>query len=131
MIVISKQWSFDSSHSLWNDFWTPSRNKEVFGKCARLHGHTYNLEVAVTGEVTGSTGMIMNYFDLDGMVKPIVEELDHRHLPDIFKKLTTAENMVEEIGRRVHTELVKRHDDIFIYQVTLQETPKTKAVWRP
>lgn len=130
MLAISKQWSFDSAHQLWRVDWTEEQNDTVFGKCSRLHGHTYLLEVAVTGDVDPVSGMILNYFLLDAVVKPIIERLDHQNLNEIFDGLTTAENMVSRIALLVQDELAARYDNIFVAQVTLQETPKTRAIWR-
>lgn len=133
MITISKEYSFDSSHMLWVHNWTPEKNAAVFGKCSRLHGHTYHLTVTVTGHVNPNDGMILNYFDLDKVVKPYVdEELDHRNLNEVFEDmLTTAENMVQKIGQT----LVDRLTPVLnpsaggVESVMLQETPKTSAVW--
>lgn len=130
-ITISKSWSFDSSHQLYRNEKSVAWNTEMFGKCARSHGHTYTLEVAVGGDIDPVSGMILNYFLLDAVVKPIVERLDHYNLNEVFDGLTTAENMVGRIATLVIDELAARYDNIFVRQVTLQETPKTKAVWRP
>jgi len=130
MIVISKQWSFDAAHQLRNEAYDDRTNDEVFGKCARLHGHTYTLEVAVHGDVNPATGMVLNYFELDMIVKPHVELLDHSFLNDIFNVLTTAENMVRGIASWIQIDLVQRGGPM-LTQVTLSETPKTKALWRP
>ena len=128
-IHISKQWSFDSAHRLYVDDWSQDKNDRVFGKCTRPHGHTYNLEVTITGPIID--GMVLNYFDLDKIIRPIVERLDHRNLNEVFiGMLTTAENMVERIAQLVIDEIGARSDAIIVSQVTLKETPKTRAVWR-
>jgi 6-pyruvoyltetrahydropterin/6-carboxytetrahydropterin synthase len=131
MLAISKKFQFDSAHQLWDDELSTLENEELFGKCSRIHGHTYSLEVAVTGEVDPVSGMILNYFLLDAIVRPIVDRLDHQNLNTIFEGLTTAENMVRRIAVLIEEELSARYDNIFLTQVTLQETPKTKAVYRP
>ncbi len=128
-IWISKQWSFDAAHRLYVDDWSLDKNNEVFGKCVRPHGHTYNLEATVTGPVVN--GMVLNYFDLDRIVKPIVERLDHYDLNEIFHgMLTTAENMVERIAELIVDELAMQYDSVLLVEVVLRETPKTRAVWR-
>lgn len=129
MITISKAYSFDSAHQLVRPDWSQEKNQEVFGKCYNEHGHTYRLEVEVSGDIDPVTGMILNYFLLDKIVKPIVEQLDHKHLNFIFKEITTAENMVGEIAGWIDSDLAERYDNIFLRKVTLQETPKTRAVW--
>lgn len=134
MITISKSYSFDAAHQLYRNDWTEEQNDRVFGKCARLHGHTYTMEVELTGDVDPVSGMILNYFLLDQIVKPLVEHsLDHQFLNELFDKadvdLTTAENMVGQIAKWIKRDLAVRYDNIFVRKVTLQETPKTKAVW--
>lgn len=131
MITISKQYSFDAAHQLYDHNESEEWNQNTFGKCAQLHGHTYNLEVEVTGNVSEDTGMVLNYFDLDEIVKPIVESLDHKNLNDVFSGLTTAERMVAEIATQIRKAILAKFPDIWIEltKITLQETPKTKAVW--
>ncbi|MHA2264889.1 MAG: 6-pyruvoyl trahydropterin synthase family protein [Candidatus Thorarchaeota archaeon] len=135
MITISKEYTFDSAHQLWNDWYTAKANQEVFGKCARLHGHTYKLTVQITGDVDPSTGMILNYFELDDLMKPYVDDvLDHQYLGgpkiegvhSVFNFLTTAENMVNSIAELI-MEILPDH--VRLGYVKLQETPKTSAVW--
>lgn len=130
MITISKSYSFDSAHQLYRDDWTVERNQEVFGKCARPHGHTYTLNVFFSGEPNPGTGMVINFFDVDSFMKPIVQQLDHQDLNKVFKgMLTTSENMVKEVSKWLVFEAVSR--DIHLQQVELSETPRTKAIWTP
>lgn len=133
MISISKAYSFDSAHMLWKPEWSDDKNLEVFGKCAREHGHTYTLDVTVSGEVDPETGMILNYFDLDKIVKPYVDGyLDHRNLNNQFPgMLTTAENLVHSIAAAISDLFLTNRKtwDVALETVMLQETPKTSAVW--
>jgi len=65
------------------------------GKCRRLHGHTYGLEVSVEGtpQSTGpAAGMVMDFADLRARVaEVIVEPLDHRLLNEVFEFVPTVE----------------------------------------
>ncbi len=58
------------------------------GKCFRLHGHTYGLEVSVEGtpqETGPAAGMVMDFADLRARVNElVVERLDHQLLNDLF-----------------------------------------------
>ena len=133
MITISKRYTFDSAHRLCYDETEPEHKSEQdFGKCGRLHGHTYILTVVVTGRVSPSTGMVMNYFDLDKVVKPYIDNvLDHRYLNRVWPNLlTTAENLVTWIAQDLQRRLVGAEPAVALYEVKLQETPKTSAVWR-
>ncbi len=134
MISISKWYSFDAAHQLWNPDLSGMQNLEAFGKCANPHGHTYSLDVTIQGPVEQETGMILNYFDLDKVVKPLVDgHLDHRDLNTVFEgMLTTAENMVDKIADMINMALFERYGeeiDFYLSMVALSETPKTSAVW--
>lgn len=51
-------------------------------KCHRLHGHNYRLDVAIAGPLDGR-GFVIDYAELDAVVQPLVDALDHRYLNDI------------------------------------------------
>jgi 6-pyruvoyltetrahydropterin/6-carboxytetrahydropterin synthase len=65
------------------------------GKCSRLHGHTYGLEVTVQGtphESGPAAGMIMDFAELRARVSEIITEpLDHQLLNELFPFVPTAE----------------------------------------
>jgi len=67
------------------------------GKCSRLHGHTYSLEVTVEGEPQQSgpaTGMVMDFAELKEQVhKLVVRHLDHQVLNDVLDILPTTETV--------------------------------------
>lgn len=53
-------------------------------KCGRLHGHTYELTVALTGRCEPTLGWVMDFAMLDAIVNTsVVALLDHRHLNEI------------------------------------------------
>src|ERR1700720_1059325 len=52
-------------------------------KCARLHGHSYQVTVHVEGPVDGHTGWICDFADLTSAMKPVLECLDHYYLNEI------------------------------------------------
>jgi 6-pyruvoyltetrahydropterin/6-carboxytetrahydropterin synthase len=51
-------------------------------KCRRLHGHRYVLTIGISGE-PGADGMLIEYANLDRVVKPIVDAVDHHCLNEI------------------------------------------------
>lgn len=86
MMRICREFYFDAAHFL------PRYN----GRCERLHGHTYKLEVVVEGEV-GEGGMVMDFNHLKEVVKDsIIRKLDHENLNEIFDN-PTAENIAQWI----------------------------------
>ena len=68
---IAKEFKWEMGHRLQN----------YKGKCNNLHGHSYKLLVELTGDVD-ENGMVMDYYDLDKIVDPVVNELDHSLLVD-------------------------------------------------
>jgi 6-pyruvoyltetrahydropterin/6-carboxytetrahydropterin synthase len=52
-------------------------------KCARLHGHSWRIEVAIEGPVGDDTGWVMDYADLKAAFQPIYDRIDHHYLNDI------------------------------------------------
>jgi len=70
MIEISKTFTISCAHIL----------PQHPGKCSRLHGHNYTIEVAVEGEV-GGDGMVMDFDALNDLVKTlIVDRFDHKFI---------------------------------------------------
>jgi 6-pyruvoyltetrahydropterin/6-carboxytetrahydropterin synthase len=71
---LKKEFRFEASHQL------PNHD----GKCARLHGHSWVLNVWVSGPINNAPGpkegMAIDYADIKKVVQPIVDLLDHRHL---------------------------------------------------
>ena len=72
---IFKRFTFEAAHRLPN---VPEGHK-----CARLHGHSYSVEVHVSGEPDAQLGWIMDFADLAEVVNPVIRLLDHYYLNDI------------------------------------------------
>jgi 6-pyruvoyltetrahydropterin/6-carboxytetrahydropterin synthase len=64
------------------------------GKCSRLHGHNYVVEVFARGELDGQ-GMIMDFDDIEAHIRrEIIEPCDHRNLNEVYPDMdTTAESL--------------------------------------
>ena len=90
---VTKQFRFESAHSL------PHHD----GKCKNLHGHSYLLEVTVSGDIQTSgpkAGMVIDFSDLSKVVEEhIISKWDHQYLNDIVSFVTTAENLAGETFR--------------------------------
>lgn len=129
-IAIIRQGHFNSAHRLFIPGWSEEKNLEVFGKCANphYHGHNYDYEVKVSGEIDEETGMLLNLKDLKKIMKEKVEDLfDHRNLNeefDIFKKLVpTAENLCYVIWTIMRENLDSEYD----VHVRLWETARNSV----
>ncbi|MGH7715421.1 MAG: 6-carboxytetrahydropterin synthase QueD [Vulcanimicrobiaceae bacterium] len=78
------------------------------GKCSRLHGHSYRLEVAVNGPIQSdgpSQGMVIDFDEIDKIVEnTIISQLDHVSLNDLMPN-PTSEHIVMWIWRRLNASL--------------------------
>ena len=92
---ITKQFRFEAAHTL------PKHD----GKCKDLHGHSYLLEVTITGDIQSAgpkEGMIMDFTDVSVIVdREIISQWDHKFLNDLVSFTTTAENLANEIFARL------------------------------
>jgi len=52
------------------------RLPEYFGKCKNIHGHSYKMIIEFEGELNESE-MIIDFYDIDRIIKPLIEKLDH------------------------------------------------------
>lgn len=88
--TVVKRVSFCAAHFLPN----------YKGKCKNMHGHTWSIEVGISGEVDSESGMVVDFVWLGNVLKPILENLDHHTLNDIIAN-PTAENIASYIYDRI------------------------------
>jgi 6-pyruvoyltetrahydropterin/6-carboxytetrahydropterin synthase len=73
-------------------------NVPVGHKCARLHGHSFRIEVHVSGAVNDETGWFMDFADLKAAFQPLYDRLDHHYMNDIEGlENPTSENLARWI----------------------------------
>ena len=72
---IWKEFAFEAAHRLPH---VPAGHK-----CARLHGHSFRVEVHVTGPLREPEGWVLDFADLKAAWAPLDDALDHRYLNDI------------------------------------------------
>lgn len=54
------------------------------GKCGKMHGHTYKIEVVIEGEI-GEDGMVIDFYDLKKGIKETLQTYDHTLLNEIVE----------------------------------------------
>lgn len=52
-------------------------------KCARLHGHSFRVDVEVEGEVDPDSGWLIDYAEISEAFAPLRDRLDHHYLNEI------------------------------------------------
>ncbi len=132
---IAKEFRWEMGHRL----------PEHTGLCRNIHGHSYKLIVELEGELN-ENGMIIDFYDLGLIVKPIIDRLDHSFLcqtnDTIVREFLEKNNMkiflvdylstVENISKNLLDEIIteiKQRDLKNIQRVTLKinETPNSYA----
>lgn len=128
MLSITKEFRFDAAHKLCRDDLSHEENVVLYGKCAKFHGHTYVLQVTVSGEVDAS-GMIINFTELKALVKELIlDRYDHANLnelPEYQGIPVTAENMLLHIFKTLNE--APEFDGLKLKEVRLYETPDSWA----
>ena len=103
------------------------KNTAFYGHCnnPNYHGHNYNLEVSVTGEVDPESGYVIDMKVLANIIKSeVLDRFDHKNLnmdTEEFKTINpTSENMVVVIYNLIRNQL----DPVFDLRITLYETDR-------
>ncbi len=98
MMEIRKSFTIEAAHRLPN---LPPTHK-----CARLHGHSFNIEIAVGGPMDPDKGWIMDYGDIKRAFEPLHGQLDHNYLNDIAGlENPTSEHLALWIWKRLRPAL--------------------------
>ena len=76
------------------------------GKCARLHGHNWEVTAIVRGAELDELGMLIDFKILKSELKKVLDEFDHRFLNELEPFITenpTAENLARKVFERLST----------------------------
>ncbi len=94
-------------------------------KCRRLHGHSFRIEVHVTGPVAAKEGWVQDFADVSRAFQPLYEQLDHHYLNEI----EGLENPTSEVlARWVWARLKPRLPGLS--QVVVRETCTAGCIYR-
>lgn len=98
--AVTRRVHFNAAHRLHNTTRSDEWNRSTFGVCnnPNYHGHNYELDVTVEGEIDAATGYVMDLAVLKSLVEEtLLRQLDHRNLnldvPWFRELLPTAENI--------------------------------------
>lgn len=91
---IYKEFSFEAAHLLPN---VPEGHK-----CRRLHGHSFRVEVHVSGAVDAGMGWVRDFGEVKEVVRPVIKRLDHYYLNEIpGLENPTSENIARWLWREI------------------------------
>jgi len=105
---------FDAAHYL----------PDYDGDCARLHGHSWKVDMEVRFSEIQTNGMGIDFKELKDIIKPSLP--DHENLNDYFDFVPTAENIAkflyDEIAFRLSVYCVPVDEKISLISVTVWES---------
>jgi 6-pyruvoyltetrahydropterin/6-carboxytetrahydropterin synthase len=127
-VRVTRRLHFSAAHRLARPDWSPERNRRVFGLCAspNWHGHNYEIDVTVEGEVDPETGFVFDLKELKELVEGrVIVDVDHRNLeldvPWMEGVISTTENLVVAIWGRLAGGLPA---GVELVRLVLWETPR-------
>ncbi|HUE95695.1 MAG TPA: 6-carboxytetrahydropterin synthase [Longimicrobiaceae bacterium] len=126
MYIINVRSHYDAAHFI----------RDYKGKCERLHGHRYEVEVALGFEDLGRGGIAYDFTDAKGILRDLTDELDHYNLNDL-SAFEGTETSAENQARYIYDEMKRRLGDVGgnLLYARVWETPNQwaqyseKAVW--
>jgi 6-pyruvoyltetrahydropterin/6-carboxytetrahydropterin synthase len=93
-LEIFKTFTLESAHRLPN---VPAGHK-----CARVHGHSFRVEIHVSGPVDDHLGWVMDFADVKAAFDPLYRQLDHHYLNDVpGLENPTSENLAKWIWQQL------------------------------
>lgn len=125
--LVVRRGHFNAAHRLHNPAHSDEWNRNAFGPCNNIngHGHNYEVEMCVEGEIDPDTGYVLDVAILKALFDEYVHKpLDHRHLnfdvPWFAERLPSAEN----IAVFVWEQLAPRIPAGRLVRIRLWETPR-------
>lgn len=113
---------FDAAHFL----------RGYAGKCAHMHGHSWQVEVRVRGKKLDPIGMAADFSLLKKRLGQVTDGLDHCLLNDLdYFKISnpTAENIAFYLAERYKVLLADL--PVTLFSVTVRESPRAAATYYP
>jgi len=113
---IFEEFAFEAAH------WLP--NVPAGHRCAGLHGHSYRIEIRVSGPVDTRLGWVIDFADIKAAFQPLRQQLDHHCLNDVADLANpTSENLACWIWDRLAGTLP-------LMAVQVRETASSGCVYR-
>lgn len=130
-ILLSKSIVIEASHRL-------HAHK---GKCYRLHGHSWKVELILSSDIDPKTNRGLDYYHISKFMKEVVDgTLDHQHLNDVLKEDNpTSEYVAEWVFKQAVTQFESEHVakekteeellNVVIEQVRVWETKNSSCIY--
>ena len=126
-VAVFRREHFNAAHRLYNPNWDDSMNTAVFGKCSlpHYHGHNYELEIKIVGEVDERTGFVMDMKKLSDLAnEKVLQKFDHKNLNLDTNEFRNLNPTAENIAIVIHDLLRPHIDQKMDLYIRLYETPR-------
>lgn len=126
-VRVTRRVHFSAAHRLHSPAFSDAENARLFGLCnsPNFHGHNYELDVTVEGEVEQATGYVVDLGDIrDITEEAVIRDLDHRNLNEDVAWLRGVIPSTENLVVRIWERLVDRIPNGRLVRLTLWETPR-------
>lgn len=126
LVKVTRRVHFCAAHRLHNPALSDEENRQLFGLCnsPNWHGHNYELDLTVEGEIDPTTGYVVDLKELREVAESVIVDLDHRNLNlDVSwleGVLPSTENLVVKLWER----LAPRIPAGRLVRLVLWETPR-------
>jgi len=101
------------------------------GKCERLHGHNWRVDLRLAGEEVGEAGMLLDFIEAKRLLGEVLADFDHAYLNEIppFDTVNpSSENLARVIAERAAGRLPA---GVRVASVTTWESDRCAATYRP
>ncbi len=128
-VRVTRRVHFSAAHRLHNPTFSDDENRRIFGLCynPNWHGHNYELDVTVEGDIDPDTGYLVDLGELRDVAEGVIGDLDHRNLnldvPWLAGVLPSTENLVVAIWDQLAPRVPRGR----LAKLTLWETPRNMA----
>ena len=121
---------FSASHRLYNPNLTDEENYKVFKQCANKngHGHNYQLEVMIAGNIDSDTGYVINLNQMKEIIQEeIIDKFDHKNLNIDIKELKGIIPTTENLAVLFWNILVNKFPNAKLFKIKLAESNTSSA----
>jgi len=101
------------------------------GKCERLHGHNWQVDLRLAGDELDDDGMLLDFTEAKRILGEVLDDFDHAYLNDMapFDRINpSSENLARVIAERVADRLPA---GVSVTSVTTWESGRCAATFRP
>ncbi len=127
MLYITRKFHFSASHRVYNPALSDDENFKTYGKCSNPngHGHNYEMDVTVAGEVDPVLGYVMDLTELRNLVDMvIIDKVDHKNLnldvDFMIGVLPSTENIAVTFWNQLESKINAKNRKL--YSIKIRET---------